>query len=228
VAGVDAPRRAPEPGDLLGGDDHDFVVNAYLALLRRWPDQAGYEHFLGLVAGHPERRLDALRRMALSEEVHRAGGPAMDIGPGPVVPADPRRALAVALDLRTSWLRDQIAEVWKAMELLGGAGGPELAGLGAELIEARDAALRSEIGALRREVAAALDGLRGALEGRRGDARGMADGPPFPAAADPTPGRAVADYVGDMLAVAEARFEGRLRDLEARLLTPPPAPAGDG
>jgi hypothetical protein len=32
---VKAPRRAPEPGDLLSGDDHDFVVNMYLALLRR-------------------------------------------------------------------------------------------------------------------------------------------------------------------------------------------------
>ena len=31
-----APRRAPpEAGDLLAGDDHDFVVNLYLALLRR-------------------------------------------------------------------------------------------------------------------------------------------------------------------------------------------------
>lgn len=56
------------------------------------------------------------------------------------------------------------------VELLGGAGGPELAGLTAELIEARDAALRSEIGALRREVA----GLRGLLEGR------AAAGPPPP------------------------------------------------
>ena len=58
-----APRRAPEPGDLLAGDDHDFVVNLYLALLRRWPDEAGYRHFMGMVAGRPERRLDALRQM---------------------------------------------------------------------------------------------------------------------------------------------------------------------
>ncbi len=212
-----APRRAPEPGDLLAGDDHDFVVNLYLALPRRWPDEAGYRHFMGLVAGRPERRLDALRQMAESEEVRRAGV-SVDIGPGPVVPAAPRRALAVALDLRTSWLREQVAELREAVELLGGAGGPELSALAAELVEARDAALRSEIAALRREVAEAVAGLRGLLD--RGDA---AAGPP--PAADPLPGR-LADYVGDLLALTEARFEARLRALEARMLSaPPPGPS---
>ena len=61
-----APQRAPEPGDLLAGDDHDFVVNLYLALLRRWPDEDGYRHFLAMVAGRPERRIEALRHMAKS------------------------------------------------------------------------------------------------------------------------------------------------------------------
>jgi hypothetical protein len=221
---VKAPRRrAPEAGDLLAGDDHDFVVNLYLALLRRWPDDGGYRTFLDMVAGRPERRIDALRRMAESEEARRDGAAAaLEIPPGPVVPADPRRALAVALDLRTSWLREQVAELREAVELLGGAGGPELASLSAELIEARDAALRSEIGALRREVAE----LRGLLEGR-----GAAAGPPPPdpaaspaAAADPLPAR-LADYVGDLLAITEARFEARLRAAEARAMRAPPAPA---
>lgn len=212
-----APRRAPEAGDLLAGDDHDFVVNLYLALLRRWPDEAGYRDFFGMVAGRPERRIDAFRRMAASEEAHRDGTPP-EIPPGPVVPADPRRALAVALDLRTAWLRDQVAELREAVELLGGTGGPELSALATELIEARDAALRCEICALRREVA----GLRGLLEG--GEAAGT---PPTdrgpPAAADPLP-RRLADYVGDLLAVMEARFEARLRALEARMLQAPAAP----
>ena len=221
-----APRRAPEPGDLLAGDDHDFVVNLYLALPRRWPDEAGYRHFIGLVAGRPERRLDALRQMAESEEVRRAGAP-MEIGPGPVVPADPRRALAVALDLRTSWLRDQVAELREAVELLGGAGGPELAGLATELIEARDAALRSEIGALRREMAAAVGELRTLLGRREGAGDGGGTPNPAPPAADPLPGR-LADYVGDMLAVTEARFEARLRALEARTLLAPPAGSAGG
>ena len=210
-------RRAPEPGELLAaGDDHDFVVNLYLALLRRWPDDAGYRHFLGMVAGRPERRLDALRQMAGSEETRRAGV-SMEVGPGPVVPADPRRALAVALDLRTSWLRDQVADLREAVALLGGAGGPELAGLGAELVEARDAALRSEIGTLRREVAEAIGELRGLLDPRRSaDSRD----PPPPAADPHLPGR-LADYVGDLLAIAEARFDARLRALEARMLAFP-------
>lgn len=224
-----APRRAPEPGDLLAGDDHDFVVNLYLALPRRWPDEAGYRHFMGLISGRPERRLDALRQMAGSEEVRRAGA-GLEIGPGPVVPADPRRALAVSLDLRTSWLRDQVAELREAVELLGGAGGPELAGLSAELIEARDAALRSEIGALRREVAAAISELRELLPDRRGTDDGPSEppsDPPAPPAADPLPGR-LADYVGDMLAVAEARFEARLRALEARTMEARPPPPSVG
>lgn len=221
------PRRAPEPGDLLAGDDHDFVVNLYLALLRRWPDEAGYRHFSGMVAGRPERRIDALRQMAESEEARREGVPP-EIGPGPVVPADPRRALAVALDLRTSWLRDQVAELREAVELLGGVGGPELAGLGAELIEARDAALRSEIGVLRREVAAAIGELRGLLQGR-GDSDGGGGPSPDPrpsAADDPLPAR-LADYVGDLLAITEARFEARLRAVEARMMMrPEPGPGG--
>ena len=204
-----APRRAPAPGDLLVGDDHDFVVNLYLALLRRWPDEAGYRHFMGMVAGHPERRLHAMRLMAESEEVQRADG-RLDIGDGPVVPADPRRALAVALDLRTSWLRDQVAELREAVELLAGAGGPELAGLTAELIEARDAALRSEIGALRREVAAALGEMRSLLgptvrRGRRTASAGSASRPPMRC----RDGRC-ADYVGDLLALA--RSAGSRRD----------------
>jgi hypothetical protein len=215
---LEAPRRAPEPGDLLAGDDHDFVVNLYLALLRRWPDEAGYRHFMGVVAGRPERRLDALREMAESEEARRAGV-SLEIGPGPVVPADPRRALAAALDLRTAWLRDQVGELREAVELLGGNGGPELSALASELIEARDAALRSEIGALRREVAAAIGELRGLLGRQDGGADGPppAPDPPRPAAGDPLPGR-LADYVGDLLAIAEARFEARFRALEARTL----------
>jgi len=221
---VTAPRRAPEAGDLLAGDDHDFVVNLYLALLRRWPDEAGYRHFMGAVSGRPERRLDALREMAASEEARRAGA-AVEVGSGPVVPADPRRALAVALDLRTAWLRDQVAELRDAVEWLGGAGGPELSALSAELIEARDAALRSEIGALRREVLEAVGELRGLLA-RPGGTGGPPPDPPRPVAAEALTGRQVADYVGDLLAAAEARFEARLRALEARAIgTRPPAPA---
>ena len=193
-------------------------------MLRRWPDDGGYRNFLDMVAGRPERRIDALRRMAESEEARRGGGEAMEIGPGPVVPADPRRALAVALDLRTSWLRDQVAELREAVELLGGAGGPELSNLAAELIEARDAALRSEIAALRREVAE----LRGLLGERGGGADAAGRPSPDPGAdraADPLPGR-LADYVCELLAATEARFEARLRAAEARAMRAPADAAG--
>lgn len=213
------PRRVPEPGELLAGDDHEFIVNLYLALLQRWPDEAGYGHFLEMVAGRPERRLDAVREVAGSEEARRAGT-ASEIGPDPVPPLPSRSALAVSLDLRTAPQRDEVAKLRTAVELLGGAGGPELAGLAAELIEARDAALRSEIGGLRQEVAAALGAVRTLRE--RPD--GASPEPPA-AAADPLPAR-LADYVADLLAITEARFEARLRALEARSMaaTLPPEP----
>lgn len=217
MAAGEEPRRVPQPGELLAGDDHEFIVNLYLALLRRWPDEAGYGHFREMVAGRPERRIDAVREVAGSEEARRVGA-LPEIGPDPVAPLPARSALAVSLDLRTAWLREEVAKLRTAVELLGGAGGPELTGLAAELIEARDAALRAEIGGLRQEVAAALGAVRALVE-RTGST------PPEPAAADPLPAR-LADYVADLLAITEARFEARLRAVEARAMAaaPPPRP----
>lgn len=217
---VDAPRRPLEAGDLLFGEDHDFVVNLYLALLRRWPDPGGYGHYLGMVANRPERRVDAIRQMAGSEEARRAGAAISVPASGPVLPSDPRRAMAAALDLRTEWLREQVAGLREAVELLGGPGGPELAGLGAEIIEARDAELRSEINALRREMGGRMEALLDLLRGHGvpvGPAERPATATPEERAAEAV-SRLVADYVGDLLAVAEARFEARLRAIEARLL----------
>jgi Domain of unknown function (DUF4214) len=224
---LDLPRRALEAGDLLFGEDHDFVVSLYLALLRRWPDPGGYHHYREMVANRPERRIDAIRQMAGSEEARRAGAAIAIPASGPVLPSDPRRAMAAALELRTAWLRDQVMELREAVELLGGPGGPELAGLGAELIAARDAELRSEINALRREMGERMDALLELL--RR-------HGVPVPAAERPaTPeeraaaavSRLVADYVGDLLAITEARFEARLRAVEARLLARNAGPSPD-
>lgn len=215
MAGV--PPRRIEAGDLLLGEDHDFVVNLYLAVLRRWPDPAGYRHYMEMIANRPERRVEAMRLMAASEEARRAG-PALEIGPDPVLPSDPRRALAAVLALRTGWLQEQVAAVREAVELLGGPGGPELAGLGAELVEAREAALRSEINALRREMTERLEAV---LELLRQQGVPVASAPrpatPEERAAEAV-SRLVADYVGDLLALTEARFEARLRRIEARLL----------
>lgn len=199
--------REIEAGDLLPGEDHDFVVNAYIALLGRWPDEEGYRHYLGIIRNRPERRAEVLRSLAASEEARHAAA-AVALPEGPILPSDPRRAMAAALALRTEFLQGEIARLREALALLAGPGGPELAGLGAELIEARDAELRAEIAALRRELRAR---------------------PEAPAAGAEPPGEhavaaALAGYVGEMLALAEARLEPRLRAIEARLLALGAAP----
>ena len=237
---MDSTIRCIEAADLLLGEDHDFVVNAYLAILRRWPDEGGYRHYLHLVTNRPERRIEVLRAMAGSEEAKRAGA---RIAFG-AEPGDPQRALATMLDIRTGLLHAETLRLRAALEELGGVGGPEIAGLGAGLMELRDAELRSEINAARREAAAGLEAVQEALR-----QRGLSAGPTPEGAgllhrlatleagstataeavaalrremAD-TIARLVCDYVGDMLQLAEARMELRLRALEARLLGGPPA-----
>lgn len=205
--------RTIAPGDLLFGEDHDFVVNAYLALLGRWPDPAGYTHYIAVIDNQPERRVEVLHALAGSEEANRPGrpGPRVVFPDGPILPSDPRHALAVSLDLRTGALRAETARLQEALDLLGGPGGPQLAGLGSELLEAREAELRSEIEAVRREMRDRLDSVAAVLPGAAA-AAATAEQRMAEALA-----RMLADYVGDMIAVAETRFEARLRTLEARI-----------
>lgn len=225
------PRRPVRAGDLLFGEDHDFVVNAYLAMLGRWPDADGYAHYVAAIHNQPERRVEVLQALAASEEARRPGqaGPRVELPEGPILPSDPRHALAVALDLRTGALKAEIERLREALELLSGPGGPELAGLGSELLEMREAELRSEIEAVRREMRERLDGLAELLRGLGA----LPPGAPAPAATAEERiaqalSRTMADYVGDLLAVAELRLDARLRAIEARLLAagaaPPPGP----
>jgi hypothetical protein len=214
------PRRPFEAGDLLYGEDQDFVITLYIALLRRWPDEGGYRHYLELVANHPERRAEALREIAASDEAQRIAAPMALPATGPILPSDPRGALQAVLALRSEWLAEQLAELREVLAQQGGPGGSELVGLGAEVIESRDAALRSELSALRREVAERLEGVLGLL-GRAGVAEGVAA--TAAATAEERAARAVstllAGYVGDLLAASHMQTEARLRALEARLLT---------
>jgi len=222
------PRRVLQAGDLLFGEDHDFVVNAYLALLGRWPDAEGYRHYMAAVHNQPERRVEVLQGLAASEEARRPGraGPRVELPEdGPILPSDPRHALAVALDLRTGYLQAEIERLREGLELVSGPGGPELAGLGSELLEARDAELRAEIEAVRREMRERLDGLVDLL-------RGLGALPPGAAAPAATAeervaqalSRTMADYVGDLLAIAEQRVDARLRAIEARVIAASPPP----
>lgn len=196
------PRRHFEAGDLLAGDDHQFVVNTYVALLRRWPDRTGYEHYLEVVRTHPERRLDMLRDMAASDEARRAGT-SLEFGEGAVVPADPRRAATQMLELRTEVLHDTIEQLRDAIGELVRGGAGELVRLDGELIETRDAELRNELAELRREF-------------RRGAALSAAPLTAAPVAAEAD--RRIVEHFASLLAISEARFEARLQALEIRLL----------
>lgn len=58
---------------LLHGSDPDFVINAYLALQRQWPDAGGYHHYLFLLSQHQASRAEVLREIAASDNARRCG-----------------------------------------------------------------------------------------------------------------------------------------------------------
>ncbi|MFZ5548851.1 MAG: hypothetical protein ACOZJX_09170 [Pseudomonadota bacterium] len=58
---------------LMHGSNADFVINAYLALQRQWPDAGGYHHYLFLL-GQPQcSRASVLREIAASDNARRCG-----------------------------------------------------------------------------------------------------------------------------------------------------------
>lgn len=59
--------------ELLVGTDEDFLTNAYIAILGRWPDEAGFTSNLARIRGRPDERLPMLRRMTNSEEARAMG-----------------------------------------------------------------------------------------------------------------------------------------------------------
>lgn len=194
------PRRVIDAATLLHGDDQEFVVNLYVAVLRRWPDAAGLRRFLELIANRPERRLEVLREVAGSEEARRLGN--LVQVPERLVPGDPLRARAVLFQLRTEVLYEELGRLREALAVLAGTGVQDLAGLQAELAEAREGELRSELNALRRE-------LREALAPR-----------PAPTASEAAKADLAAGLAGLLdayLAERLAGFEARLAALEARL-----------
>ena len=175
--------------ELLHGADADVVVNCYLAVLGRWPDEAGFAHHLASIREQPERRLAMLERMAGSEEARLAGRGMPRGAPGE---ASPEAALAAQLRLRTAFLLDEIGK------LRGASATPALPPGFAEEV----AALQSDFEALRREVRARL----ALLEQAR-------------AAALPEEARApggLAEYLLDLVEISEARTLARLRSLERR------------
>jgi hypothetical protein len=79
--------------ELLEGDDEGFVINAYLALQRQWPDAGGFAHYHWLLSQRPQARLEVLREIARSASAQRTGVVFEDDFPPDqtVAPAPPTR-----------------------------------------------------------------------------------------------------------------------------------------
>ena len=65
--------RTIRASELLEGDDEGFVINAYLALQRQWPDPGGFAHYHWLLSQRPQARLEVLREIARSASAQRTG-----------------------------------------------------------------------------------------------------------------------------------------------------------
>lgn len=67
---------------LMHGSNSDFVINAYLALQRQWPDRGGYEHYLFVLEQQPGARASVLREIAGSPTARQCGVRFVDDLPG--------------------------------------------------------------------------------------------------------------------------------------------------
>lgn len=67
------PPQTVRASELLEGDDEGFVINAYLALQRQWPDPGGFGHYHWLLSQRPDARLEVLREIAGSASSQRTG-----------------------------------------------------------------------------------------------------------------------------------------------------------
>jgi hypothetical protein len=81
-------------GDLLGGSDHEFVVNLYTVILNRWPDEDGYRHHLQRVENRPDIRRQVIQDVAGSAE-GRALGVVVTFADDPPPQAAPAAAAPV-------------------------------------------------------------------------------------------------------------------------------------
>jgi hypothetical protein len=175
-------------GELLHGSDEDVVVNLYLGVLGRWPDEPGFAHHLDFISGRPERRAEALARIVGSEEAQLRGRK-LDMSLAPV-PAE--QALAAQMRLRAEWFRQELAR-------RDAPAAPDQAAL-EEVI-----ALRADLAALRREMEARFAAIEALLAGE------------LPAAPTLSPAMSVG-YVNDLLETLRAELLQRLRALEIRQL----------
>lgn len=173
--------------DLLVGSDEDFAINLYLAVLGRWPDPVGFGRMVQGVAGSQAARTQAIIDLSASEEAATRGR-AIEV-PDPLLPSEPMEAMQRQLALRTDFLHQALQQRPAALDDTRVDVEPLL----------RE--LRTEMAALRREMRERLAALR--------------EETAVPLRDVPAPD--IADYLNDLLALAEARMEIRLRALEKRL-----------
>lgn len=89
--------REIDGADLMGGSDHEFVVNLYTVILNRWPDEDGYRHHLGRIENKPELRRRVIEDVAGSPEARNLGVVLRFKGDEPAPPADGAGELAPTL-----------------------------------------------------------------------------------------------------------------------------------
>lgn len=173
--------------ELLHGTDEDVVVNLYLGVLGRWPDEPGFAHHLDFIAGRSERRAEALARIAASEEAQLRG---RKLDPS-LAPVPPEQALATQMRLRAEWFRQELARRDAP------PAGPDQATL-EEVV-----ALRQDLATLRHEMEARFAAIEALLAGE------------LPAAPSLSPALSVG-YVNDLLETLRGELLHRLRALEIR------------
>lgn len=145
--------------ELLGGSDHEFVVNLYTRLLNRWPDEGGYKHYMARIQGEPERRRETAIEIGQSGEAKSLGVVLREESDE----ADPVGDSAAPQPGGASGdVAALMAEIAELRGRLGPGGGTE-AQDALERAEAGIRRLRSEVDALHADVCRAL---RQALQDR--------------------------------------------------------------
>ncbi|MFZ2990813.1 hypothetical protein [Ideonella sp.] len=64
--------------ELLHGDVDGFIINAYLAMQRQWPDEGGFGHYRYILSKEPWARARVLRELAGSQVAKTLGASLVD------------------------------------------------------------------------------------------------------------------------------------------------------
>lgn len=140
--------------ELLGGSDHEFLVNLYTRVLNRWPDEDGYRHYLSRIEGQPDMRRATVIEIAHSQEARNLGVALREetdtpqSQPAQPVPT-PAPATAVHGPERFAPIESASADIANLLSEIGDLR-RELAPLGTD--EAQDALERAEVGLRRLRV----------------------------------------------------------------------------